>query len=138
MTNSKPVVNLPITPFSLPAVNNDELIKIGGVRERWMMLFVYRGKHCPRCKRFLNKLNEALASWEEVVDIVVISSDTEEKAAADKLNEGSTALYGTARLWDDGLIDPRDTRKVLAFLLDICADSARRVLRPNSFGVARF
>ena len=29
----------------------------------------------------------------------------------------STALYATARLWDDGLIDPRDTRKVLAFVL---------------------
>ncbi|WP_304439714.1 carboxyl transferase domain-containing protein, partial [Oleiphilus sp. HI0043] len=45
--------------------------------------------------------------------------DVIEKATADKLDEGSTALFGTARLWDDGLIDPRDTRKVLAFLLDI-------------------
>jgi len=64
--------------------------------------------------------------------------DMIEKATADKLDKGSTALYGTARLWDDGLIDPRDTRKVLAFLLDICAQAERRDLRPNSFGVARF
>ena len=63
--------------------------------------------------------------------------DVLEKATADKLDKGSTALYGTARLWDDGLIDPRDTRKVLAFLLDICEESSRRKLRPNSFGVAR-
>jgi len=64
--------------------------------------------------------------------------DMIEKATADKLDKGSTALYGTARLWDDGLIDPRDTRKVLAFLLDICAEAKHRELRPSSFGVARF
>lgn len=63
--------------------------------------------------------------------------DVLENATSDKLDKGSTALYGTARLWDDGLIDPRDTRKVLAFLLDICEESSRRKLRPNSFGVAR-
>jgi len=63
--------------------------------------------------------------------------DMIEKATADKLDAGSTALYGTARLWDDGLIDPRDTRKVLAFLLDICNEADRRPLRSNTFGVAR-
>ncbi|MCU0312938.1 MAG: methylcrotonoyl-CoA carboxylase, partial [Solirubrobacteraceae bacterium] len=30
-------------------------------------------------------------------------------------------LYATARLWDDGIIDPRDTRRVLAMALDACA-----------------
>ncbi len=43
-----------------------------------------------------------------------------EAATAAKLNAGSTAIFGTARLWDDGLIDPRDTRELLANLLDIC------------------
>jgi geranyl-CoA carboxylase beta subunit len=63
--------------------------------------------------------------------------DMIEQATAEKLDTGSTALFGTARLWDDGLIDPRDTRKVLAFLLDICDESDRRPLRTNTFGVAR-
>jgi len=63
--------------------------------------------------------------------------DMIEQATAEKLDKGSTALYGTARLWDDGLIDPRDTRKVLAFLLDICNESDRRQLRTSTFGVAR-
>jgi geranyl-CoA carboxylase beta subunit len=49
----------------------------------------------------------------------------------------STALYGTARLWDDGLIDPRDSRRVLGLCLSIAAEGDRRTLRPNSFGVAR-
>jgi len=63
--------------------------------------------------------------------------DMIEQATADKLDKGSTALYGTARLWDDGLIDPRDTRNVLAFLLDICHEADIRPLRSNTFGVAR-
>ncbi len=49
----------------------------------------------------------------------------------------STALFATARLWDDGIIDPRDTRKVLAFVLATCEESGRRALRPSTFGVAR-
>ena len=47
------------------------------------------------------------------------------------------ALYHTAHLHDDGLIDPRDSRKVLSFALDLCREGARRQLRPSSFGVAR-
>ncbi|MDX1635269.1 MAG: acyl-CoA carboxylase subunit beta [Marinobacter sp.] len=61
-----------------------------------------------------------------------------EQATAKKLEDGSTALYGTARLWDDGLIDPRDTRRVLALVLSLCREAEARQLRPNSFGVARF
>jgi geranyl-CoA carboxylase beta subunit len=49
----------------------------------------------------------------------------------------STALFATARLWDDGLIDPRDTRKVLSFCLATCREGDERQLSPNSFGVAR-
>lgn len=50
------------------------------------MLFVYRGKHCPRCKRYLNKLNAVLPAWTEVMDVLVVSADTREKAQAD-MNE---------------------------------------------------
>jgi geranyl-CoA carboxylase beta subunit len=55
-----------------------------------------------------------------------------------RLDHESRALFGTARLWDDGLIDPRDTRQILAFCLDTIAEGQRRTLRPSTFGVARF
>ncbi|WBQ11794.1 hypothetical protein L2D00_08020 [Hyphomonadaceae bacterium BL14] len=54
------------------------------------------------------------------------------------LNEQSQALFGSARLWDDGIIDPRDTRAILMECLNICAEAEARTLRPNTFGVARF
>jgi geranyl-CoA carboxylase beta subunit len=53
------------------------------------------------------------------------------------VEQQSSALFGTARLWDDGIIDPRDTRRVLALCLSVAAEGERRILRPNSFGVAR-
>ncbi|MDF3194783.1 geranyl-CoA carboxylase subunit beta [Pseudomonas sp. 1928-m] len=63
--------------------------------------------------------------------------DMLETVTAQKLDSQSTALYGTASLWDDGLIDPRDTRKLLGYLLDICAEAAVRPLKTTTFGVAR-
>ncbi|MEP0456909.1 MAG: redoxin domain-containing protein, partial [Roseibium sp.] len=82
MTMSKPRVGAPIEPTSFPALSGDT-ISIGQAKDRWTMLFVYRGKHCPRCKRYLNKLNAALPAWSEVMDVLVVSADTKEKARAD-------------------------------------------------------
>ena len=42
--------------------------------------------------------------------------------------------YSTARLWDDGVIDPLDTRKVLALGLDA---ASRAPLEPTTFGIFR-
>lgn len=47
------------------------------------------------------------------------------------------AFYTSGRLLDDGVIDPRDTRKVLACVLAVCEEARRRALRPVQFGVAR-
>jgi geranyl-CoA carboxylase beta subunit len=47
------------------------------------------------------------------------------------------AFYTSGLMLDDGVIDPRDTRAVLAFCLDTCAEAAGRELRPLQFGVAR-
>ena len=55
-----------------------------------------------------------------------------------RLDAESTALFGTARLWDDGIIDPRDTRRILGLCLALAAEAEQRTLRPNTFGVARF
>jgi geranyl-CoA carboxylase beta subunit len=60
-----------------------------------------------------------------------------EQAIVKRMEGESTALYATARLWDDGLIDPRDSRKILALCLSICRDAAIRPLKPTTFGIAR-
>jgi geranyl-CoA carboxylase beta subunit len=47
------------------------------------------------------------------------------------------AFYTSGLVLDDGVIDPRDTRAVLAFCLDTCAEAQARNPRPMQFGVAR-
>jgi geranyl-CoA carboxylase beta subunit len=56
----------------------------------------------------------------------------------DRIDRESHVLFGTARLWDDGVIDPRDTRRVLALALALWREAEARTLRGNSFGIARF
>lgn len=47
------------------------------------------------------------------------------------------AFYSAGRLLNHGVIDPRDTRKVLGFCIATCLEARERTLRPNSFAVAR-
>jgi 3-methylcrotonyl-CoA carboxylase beta subunit len=42
--------------------------------------------------------------------------------------------YSTARLWDDGVIDPADTRTVVGLALSVAAQAP---LEPVSYGVFR-
>jgi len=60
-----------------------------------------------------------------------------EQKLVDQIEGESDALYATARLWDDGIIDPRDTRPLLTYLLSVCREAETRPLSPTSFGVAR-
>ena len=55
-----------------------------------------------------------------------------------RLDAESDVLFGTARLWDDGIIDPRETRGVLALCLALAHEAQQRNLQANTFGVARF
>lgn len=50
----------------------------------------------------------------------------------------SSAFYTSGHLMDDGMIDPRDSRKTLGFLLQTVWESRHRTVRENSFGIARF
>ncbi|MEM9969862.1 MAG: redoxin domain-containing protein [Pseudomonadota bacterium] len=85
--NSKPDVGAPFPRITLPQVGGGETT-LGGAKDRWTMVFIYRGKHCPKCKTYLNKLHAALPAWEAVMDVVVASADTEAKAASDQQEYG--------------------------------------------------
>jgi geranyl-CoA carboxylase beta subunit len=63
--------------------------------------------------------------------------DALKKEVVDKLEPQTSVFYGTARLWDDGVIDPRDSRKVLAECLAACREADRRTLSPVTFAPGR-
>ena len=65
------------------------------------------------------------------------SADEEEAFKApirDKYEDQGHPYYATARLWDDGVIDPVDTRRVLGLAI---AASLNAPIEPGKFGVFR-
>ena len=110
-----------LDPRFIFAWPNSKTAVMGGAQAGKVLRIVTEDKHAKEGKEADPKMLDML-----------------EQVTAQKLDSQSTALYGTASLWDDGLIDPRDTRKLLGFLLDICAEANLRPLKSNRFGVARF
>ena len=52
----------------------------------------------------------------------------------EKYETQGSPYYSTARLWDDGVIDPADTRTVLGLALSVCATVP---LGDSAFGLFR-
>lgn len=130
MTHSKPRPGAQMPQITLPKAGGDGSITIGQPTDRWSMLFVYRGRHCPRCKRFLNKLNAVLTEWEAVLDVAVISADTEEKAISDKEEFGWNFDLGY------GLTEPQ-MRDMGLYVSDPLSEAETTSLfaEPGAFGI---
>ena len=61
----------------------------------------------------------------------------QEKMLAHVFDSQSDAFYTSGHMMDDGMIDPRNLRPTLGMLLETVREARCRVVRPNSFGVAR-
>jgi peroxiredoxin len=82
-TQSKPVVGAPMPAISVPQLGGGTM-NIGGATDTWTLFIVYRGRHCGRCKNYLNGLEAMKADWEKSgFTVKIVSADTEERAAAD-------------------------------------------------------
>lgn len=83
MTQStKLAAGAPFPAVSVPRFGGGEIAPV--LMEGWRLLVVYRGKHCPLCKSYLNTLDGLLEEFAAAgVSIAAISSDPEEKVAAD-------------------------------------------------------
>ena len=57
------------------------------------------------------------------------------RAMTAKYDAEASALYSSARLWDDGVIDPADTRRVVG--LSLAAAMSNAPPTPSKFGVFR-
>jgi geranyl-CoA carboxylase beta subunit len=61
----------------------------------------------------------------------------QEERLTQMFNSQAGAFYTSGRMLDDGMIDPRQTRQTLGFLLSTVWEARARSVRPNSFGVGR-
>jgi len=54
----------------------------------WQVVVVYRGKHCPICRTYLNTLDELLEQFNSAgVEVLAISADPKEKAESEAKEE---------------------------------------------------
>ena len=73
--------------LALPKVGGGD-VKIGG-RSGWQVVVVYRGKHCPLCRKYLKTLDGLLDEFKAAATTVVaISGDPKEKAETEAVEEG--------------------------------------------------
>ncbi len=61
----------------------------------------------------------------------------QEQRIKDIFESQESAFFTSGRVLDHGVIDPRDSRKVLGFALETIFEAQNRELHPNAFGVAR-
>ena len=76
----KPNPDKPMHQMTLPTIDGKGLV-VSGSNNRWQMMVVYRGLHCPICKTYTAKIEALKDKFDELeTDIVFVSGDTAEKA----------------------------------------------------------
>ena len=71
---------------------------------------------------------------EQAASVLSTVGNADPEAIREKYERESNPYYSTARLWDDGVIDPRDTRDILGLCI---SSSLNAELPDNKFGVFR-
>ncbi len=85
----------PVTP--LKTLAGTEVVLGKPQDGRWQLVVIYRGLHCPICKKYLGQLNAMKAELEGMnVQVVAVSTDPEEKAKkfADEAGLDMAVAYG--------------------------------------------
>jgi acetyl-CoA carboxylase carboxyltransferase component len=71
---------------------------------------------------------------EQAAIVLTMVGDADEQEIRDKYEAEGNPYYSTARLWDDGIIDPLDTRRVLALGISAALNAP---IPETTFGVFR-
>ncbi|MEL6347914.1 MAG: carboxyl transferase domain-containing protein [Myxococcota bacterium] len=108
------------SPDFLFAWPNSKVAVMGGAQAAEVMKIITRAKFARRGQPLVEDVLEHMAGEIQA-----------------QLDKEAVATFASARLWDDGVIDPRDTRRVLALCLQTAIAGRARRLNPNTFGVAR-
>ena len=89
-------------------------------------------------ERFVDLIGEIslIKDFSRASEIMMTDEEREEfrRPILEKYEEEGNPYHSTARLWDDGIIDPADTRMVLALGLSAAANAP---LEETRFGVFR-
>lgn len=85
-TTNKLAAGVLFPALSWPAVARDQLApaKMDG----WRMLVVYRGKHCPLCRKYLGTLESLREDYAKAgIEVAALSADSRDKAVSETEEE---------------------------------------------------
>jgi len=81
--SKKPAAGKVLPTITLKQTNGEEL-QFGPATGRWQLIVIYRGKHCGRCKPYLNQVESMQSRWNSAgFDIIAASADPAEKTSVD-------------------------------------------------------
>lgn len=84
--------------LSVPVLNGDS-VTLGAPEgdATWQAVFVYRGKHCPLCTKYLNQIESYLQAFNDSgVDVIAVSADSKAQLEChlEKLTISFPIAYG--------------------------------------------
>ena len=78
-TNIKLQPGSDFQPFDVFDLNGNA-VTLGKHDNHWQMIIIYRGRHCPLCTKFLNKLETYRQRLQDTqINIVAVSADSKEQ-----------------------------------------------------------
>lgn len=97
-TSAKLIPGQIFPTFSLTSLNGETITCGKATKEGyWQAIFVYRGKHCPLCTKYLNNIEGYLPAFDELkIEVVAVSGDSLAQATAhsEALNVSFPIGYG--------------------------------------------
>ena len=91
MNSQKPDTGVALPQFSAVSVDTGAAVELAVPSGKWQLVVVYRGKHCGRCKKYLNQLQAMQQEWYDAgFEISTVSADSRAKAQADVAEFGWT------------------------------------------------
>ncbi len=67
--------------ITLPTLSGDQITLGQGGASDWHVVVVYRGLHCPICKKYLSQLESLQSQFADAgADVIAVSADPQDKA----------------------------------------------------------
>ena len=100
---------------------------------------VYSGRaYSPRLLFTWPNAKTSVMGAEQLSSVMEAVGKQADPALKARIEHESEARFGSARLWDDGIIPPEHTRRVLGMGLQMaCGGQNERVERESTWGVFR-
>jgi peroxiredoxin len=142
MSNSTPNILLPRHPvpaLNLPLTNGERFVLGAQPGEKFDLLVFYRGLHCPICAKYLTELERLAPDFaSRGVNVVAISSDTEERAQemAKKVNASGVRFahslsLKSARQWGLFISESRGKTSIGIEEPALFSEPAVYIVRPD-------